>query len=218
MLTTFKDLIIEGIDLKKFVQNFEKYVKDEFVDDMWKIENKEDVFFVENTENEAKVCLVYHDYEVKNKIEVTNIIPTNRHALSVDKYNCVLDLFNDEILEKYIHDKSLNVTINISDGILNLEDIFGKQGSIKLTNFLTRIKAFDLEELKEDFNSSKEWYDFVLYSYYSGNLCFNTNEVRNIFADILENGQIADFLSTEYDRMINLLSYYDNEFKYEYRG
>lgn len=215
MLTTFKDLIIKGKDLDNFVKNFNHYVKETFLDDIWKIEDKEDVFFVENTENEAKVCLVYHDYEIKNKIEVTNIIPTNRNALNVEKYNIVLDKFYEEVLIKFIQNKNYEITVEKSNGILNLEDVFGEQGAKKLKKLFSRIKHYNLETLKKDFNSSKEWYDFVLYSYYSGNICFNTIEVKEFFADILENKMITDFLATEYDRMINLLSYYDNEFKYK---
>lgn len=212
-MTTFQDLIISGKELNKFVETFEKFVKDTFVE-KWQIDNHDDVFFVENTYEKATVCLVYQNYELRKKIEVTNVIPTDNNALSVEKYNKVLTEFADEILSNYKNKKKISIEFIKTTGEMTLKDIFGTTNEKLLLEFLDYAKFLSPLEIQRDLYRSKTWNDFILGTFVNGRLCYNFDELESYIDEMINDREKARFLSTEYIRTIYLLSYYEGEYKY----
>lgn len=218
-MTTFKDYIITGSDLTKFINNFENFIKETFVE-AWTIDkndNIEDMFLIENEEEKASICLSYSDYKIKGKIQVVNIIPTDKHALSIDRYNEVLEKFNEQVIKLYKQKLGLNININLSDGEISLKEVFGKKAIKSLNDFFTDINNLSLVEIK-DYSQTTDWFNFILYNYYEGTVCYSKEEVKNFFAEILQDGEKAEFLATEYERILLFLTYYEDEFKQNYRG
>ncbi len=215
MLATFKDLIIEGKDLQKFVDTFEDFFNKKFKETVWILDNHDEVFFIENEALEATVCLVYQNFEINKKIEVTNVIPTNRHALTVEKYNNVLDKFNEDILKIFINEKKLNIEIKISSGQISLTDVFGQKAVECLFEFIEDIKGLKLKTIQENIYINKKWFKFILLNFYTGRICYNDSELQQYFLELFEDKQISDFFTTEYLRTITFLSYYEDEFKSE---
>lgn len=212
-MTTFMDLYITGKDLKKMVEKIENYVKNEF-EEKWTISTGEDVFFITSTYKQVKVCLVFQNYELKNKIEVTNVVPVNRHALSVEEYNETITYFTNEILIPFIQKYNLAVEINKTSGEMTLSDIFGSKAEQLLREYISRIQGLSIIEVQQDLYRCKEWYDFILTSFSIGKMCYNFEELTSYLKELISNFEIAEFLATDYVRTISFLSYYEGEYKF----
>ena len=211
-LKTYKDLEIYCEDLEIFITNLKKQIKN--LGDGWNIYERDIYTYISYDGWEADVCLSPESFNINKKLTIPNIIPHEKEPLHLQKYNHILDEFIDKIIKPLT--ESTNCSFKSTSGIIELSEYFGKQATQNLVQFLKETKERRLPELSLCFSS--DWFAFILDCYFSGRICFNDEELKSLFLDEGFPQKEAEYLASEYEKMINFCSYYEAEYKYKNRG
>lgn len=224
-MKTFCELYIEASPerLKRFISEIQEYATGDWCA---KIKNDYTVQWIEfdysgNHADPAAVFIITNKYLSTGQLRVNNIVPLEKNQLSIDEYNCVLRLFNKDVIEPY---KKTHSDIDISQPT---SDIFDPKTVISELA-LDKLKSFCYLANKSTGSShpddQERWFDFI---------CQTVDDDRIFDADTLAkflqdesywgkkeddfHGVMGDFawdeehawqLATEYEGACELLKYY----------
>lgn len=145
--------------------------------------------------------------EWKKNLEVFNIVPTQVGSLNYSEYNSILNKFYLDFIEPYNQLNKIEI-IKTSDQ-LSLEDIAGKE----VTNAL---KSFSYSANKSTGNShpmdAERWNYFVCLAHKCNSSLTSDELVRWLEEEDGWNNEEAWDLGVDYEKSINLLKYYDENF------
>jgi hypothetical protein len=85
----------------------------------------------------------------------SNIVPDRVSKLDYDKYNCILNEFNDEYVVPYMTDQDISITFTSAE--ISMEDIVDSEIEKTLKTFSSAANKTVLHPLDQE-----RWYDFVI--------------------------------------------------------
>ncbi|GEM_PF-2820750 len=221
-MEVFQKLVL-NTNSKKEIESILKYIEENADIKDWKIKRDFISNYKKNMLNKdvEVLCLASPKINLDNKfiegyvwfgewkenLEVFNIVPTNVGSLTYKEYNTILNEFYKDFIVPL--NKISDIDIIKSSDTKTIEDIAG----VEVANAL---KKFSLSANKSTGNShpmdAERWNYFVCLSFKEGTKLSADDLARWLEEEDNWSNDLAWELSVEYEKSIDLLNYYNENF------
>lgn len=209
-MKVFRDLFIqitrEQVD--SFIKKIEGVLDDGWVHDIEAEKKSEDlaeynfIYFVYAAKDDRNSALLAFARKDKGVIYVSNIVPKDKHELSRDEYNRILEEFYNRFILPI--SEELNIKVELTTNEENMEDWISGDSFKKL-------KLFSVAANKSTGSAhpldQKRWLDFLV-SVHHEHRKLHSSQIQRWLIEV-ENWpeDVAVDLSIEYEFAMNLLDY-----------
>jgi hypothetical protein len=167
------------------------------------IKNKEQIYFVCNSQGKRKAALVALVAKNSNVLYVSNIVPCEPGKLEHDQYNYILDEFATICVEKIA--KQMNVVMIRSSGQESLENWISSDSAQKLRLF----SALANKSTGTSHPLDKErWYEFVIALVKNNDSLDTSKLIRWLSEEENWAEDIANEMAIEFEQEVGLLEYF----------
>lgn len=225
MMKTYCELYIKAPSerLKQFINEIQDYATGDWCA---KIKNDYTMQWIEfdysgNRADPAAVFINTGKYLSTGQLRVNNIVPLEKNQLSIDEYNFILRLFNNDVIEPYKKNHSdINISQPTSD-IFDPKTVISELALDKLRSFCYLANKSTGSSHPDD---QERWFDFICQTVDDDRI-FDAETLAKFLQDELYwgkkkddfHGAIGDFawdeehawqLASEYESACELLKYY----------
>ncbi|MGD6777715.1 type II toxin-antitoxin system PemK/MazF family toxin [Sutcliffiella horikoshii] len=206
-IRTFKDLSLKGPqeELERFKQKLLEKIEDDYFRSLESNEDFPDFIMIKNQGIQKVDDSIIYYRITHSEHKVTNIIPIQKSNLDFLEYNNIVDNLYSYIIAPLITEYHFNLDVNITSGVLALEDLTNEEVAKKLTLFS---RAANKSTGFSHPLDRERWLDFIYSSFKTDNI-IDLDYLSRWFVEIEGwSNEIANDLVINYEYSINLLTYF----------
>ncbi|MDQ0246520.1 mRNA-degrading endonuclease toxin of MazEF toxin-antitoxin module [Bacillus fengqiuensis] len=205
-MKVYKDFYIEGSP--EDISNLTKYLSNNVDTEIWSKSDKKDFpdFLIYNRESTSDISGAYLFLHLTdNKLEITNIVPSEKHSLTYDEYNHIIDEFYEKFIKPYIINFDTSLDITSSSPEFSINEYLTEKIADKLITFSSAANKATGSSHPLD---ERRWYDFITTSFRAKKIIPTSVLNRWLVEAEGWSDEIATQLSIEYEKAISLLEFY----------